>query len=268
MIDSHCHLAGDEFVNDLDEVIARAQAGGLRGALCIVDAASRVELDRVPGLRQRWPSLGFSVGVHPHRADASGPVEDLEALVRKALRATQACAVGEVGLDYHYDFAPVPVQLNVFATQVEVARALDVPVIVHTREADDDTIEVLREVGQRQVRGVLHCFTGGPELAAQALDLGFYLSFSGIVTFPRAGALRDVAAGVPRDRVLIETDSPYLAPVPHRGQRNEPARVAQVAETLAGLWGVSVQDVADQTSANFTALFGDMSGSTVHDGAR
>jgi TatD DNase family protein len=166
-----------------------------------------------------------------------------------------ASAVGEVGLDYHYDFAPRDVQRRVFATQVRLARALDLPLVIHTREADADTIDVLTTEGGGEVRGVFHCFTGDEALAAAALNLGCFLSFSGIVTFPRAEALRAVAAAVPRDRVLIETDSPYLAPVPYRGTRNEPAHVARVAEVLSGLWRVPVEAVVQQTTATANGLF-------------
>lgn len=268
MIDSHCHLAGDEFVADLDAVIVRARGAGVVDAICILDAGNRVELERVAALRTAWPTVRFSVGVHPHRAAECGPVDAVEQLVRDAMAASGACAVGEVGLDYHYDFAPRDVQRAVFERQVELATTLDVPVIVHTREADADTIDVLRRTGQGKVRGVFHCFTGDAALARAALDLGFYVSFSGIVTFPRAQALRDVAAHLPRDRVLIETDSPYLAPVPHRGKRNEPAYVAYVAATLASVWQLPVEDVIRQTTSNVEALVGAAPRQAAHDGAR
>lgn len=256
MIDSHCHLAGDEFVDDLDAVIARAIEAGVTGALCILDAGNGVECDRAPGLVARWPAVRFAAGVHPHRAAACGDVEAVEQLVRDALTTAGACALGEVGLDYHYDFAPRDVQRAVFARQVEVARALGLPLVIHTREADADTVDVLAQAGGGEVRGVFHCFTGDAALAHAALDLGFHLSFSGILSFPRAEALRAVAAGVPHDRVLVETDSPYLAPVPFRGRRNEPAWVVKVAETLATVWQVPVADVIGQTTANVEALFG------------
>lgn len=268
MIDSHCHLAGDEFADDLDLVVRRAQDAGVQGVLCILDAGNRVELDRVPVLRQRWPGIRFSVGVHPHRAGACGDVDEVERLVRQQVRAAGACAIGEVGLDYHYDFAPRDVQRAVFARQVQLALDLDLPLVVHTREADADTIAVLRDAGGGQARGVLHCFTGDAVLAAEALAIGFHVSFSGIVTFPRADALRAVAAGLPRERVLIETDSPYLAPVPFRGRRNEPAWVGQVAETLAEVWGMPVADVRRQTTATFETLFGATAAQVAHDGAR
>jgi TatD DNase family protein len=268
MIDSHCHLAGDEFVDDLDLVITRAQAAGVQGALCILDAGNRVELDRVPALRARWNELRFSAGVHPHRAGECGAPDEVEQLVRQVITDTGACAIGEVGLDYHYDFAPRQVQQAVFARQVALACHLDLPLVIHTREADADTLAVLREAGQGRARGVLHCFTGDAALAAAAIALGFHVSFSGILTFPRAEALRAVAAGLPRDRVLIETDSPYLAPVPFRGRRNEPAWVGRVAETLAAVWQRPVDEVVGQTTATYDALFGVAPPHTAHDGAR
>ena len=268
MIDSHCHLAGDEFVADLDAVVVRARAAGVAGAICILDAGNRVELGRVAALRAAWPTLRFSAGVHPHRAGACGPVDAVRQLVHDAIADSGACAVGEVGLDYHYDFAPRDVQRSMFEQQIALAKMLDLPLVVHTRDADADTVDVLRRTGDGKVRGVLHCFTGDAALAAAALDLGFYLSVSGIVTFPRAGALRDVVADLPHDRVLIETDSPYLAPVPHRGKRSEPAQVAQVAATLAGLWQLPVEDVVRQTSSNVDALFGATPQRAAHDGAR
>jgi len=256
MIDSHCHLAGDEFVDDLDVVIARAIEAGVTGAICILDAGNGVERDRQPGLLARWPALRFAAGVHPHRAAACGDADAVERLVRDALAGSRACALGEVGLDYHYDFAPRDVQRAIFGRQVEVARSLGLPLIIHTREADADTLDVLAQAGGGQVRGVFHCFTGDAALAHAALDLGFHLSFSGILSFPRAEALRAVAAGVPRDRVLVETDSPYLAPVPVRGRRNEPAWVVRVADALATVWQVPVADVIRQTTANVEAVFG------------
>jgi len=165
------------------------------------------------------------------------------------------CAVGEIGLDYHYDYSPRDVQHAVFAEQLDTARSLTLPVVIHTREADEDTFAMLASEG-RGVAGVFHCFTGGVERARRALDLGFYLSLAGIVTFPKATDLRDVAAYCPDDRVLVETDSPFLAPVPHRGKRNEPAFVARVVEELAGIRGWTPTSAAERTTANFDVLFG------------
>ena len=177
--------------------------------------------------------------------------------MRAQLAATpSARAIGEIGLDYHYDFSPRDVQQQVFRAQVRLARELERPVIIHTREADEDTIAILREEGGGEVRGVLHCFTGTPALARAAwLDLGFYISLAGIITFPKAAELRETVRGVPLDRLLTETDSPFLAPVPHRGKRNEPAHVALVAAALAALHGLDPADLAARTTANFHTLF-------------
>jgi TatD DNase family protein len=177
-------------------------------------------------------------------------------LVRSVITSfPEARAVGEIGLDYHYDFAPRDVQREVFRWQIRLARELDLPIIIHTREAEDDTVAILREESGDSVRGVMHCFTGTPRLAEEALALGMHISFAGIVTFPKGANVRDVALVVPADRILCETDSPYLAPTPYRGKRNEPAWVVRVAEDLARLRGVSLEDLGRQTCANFEALF-------------
>jgi len=198
-----------------------------------------------------------SIGVHPHQAHQFAADPDrAAAAVREQIAATpSARAVGEIGLDYHYDYSPRDVQHAVFAEQLDTARSLTLPVVIHTREADEDTFAMLASEG-RGVAGVFHCFTGGVERARRALDLGFYLSLAGIVTFPKATDLRDVAAYCPDDRVLVETDSPFLAPVPHRGKRNEPAFVARVVEELAGIRGWTPSTAAERTAANFDALFG------------
>jgi TatD DNase family protein len=164
-------------------------------------------------------------------------------------------AIGEIGLDYHYDFSPPDVQQAVFRAQVQIARELALPVVVHTREADADTLAILREEGRGDVRGVLHCFTGTAGLARAGLDLGFYVSLAGIITFPKAAELRDTIREVPIDRLLTETDSPFLAPVPHRGKRNEPAHVARIVAALAELYHVEAGELARRTAANFHTLF-------------
>ncbi|HEY8551572.1 MAG TPA: TatD family hydrolase [Vicinamibacterales bacterium] len=264
MIDSHCHLADEAFVSDLDAVVSRAEDAGLDAVLCILDAAAPEELARARQLREAWPSMRFAVGVHPHRAAPfGGRLDEVRRLLDEARAAIgPVVAVGEMGLDYHYDFAPRDVQQEVFASQVAYAQERDLPIVVHTREADEDTLRILREAGRGRVRGVLHCFTGDQALADAAVGLGFYLSFSGIITFPRAGELREVASRVPEERLLIETDSPYLAPVPHRGKRNEPAFVAQVAGALASVRGLSRETVLERTDRNFTALFGPLDAPT------
>ncbi len=256
MIDTHCHLAGDEFVADLDAVIARAEEAGVAAAICILDAANRVELHRAADLRARWPAVRFAAGIHPHQA-ANVAVGDVRAVVDAALDASAAVALGEVGLDYHYDFAPREVQRQVFAEQVRMAVERSVPLVIHTREADADTLAVIDRAGQGRARGVFHCFTGDEALAAAAVERGFHVSFSGIVTFPRAEALREVARIVPADRWLVETDSPYLSPAPQRGGRNEPARVMRVLETVARVRGLSLEEAARQAVANAATVFGE-----------
>jgi TatD DNase family protein len=257
MIDSHCHLAGEEFEADLDAVVARARDAGLTEALCILGAGDAGESARAANVRKAWPGVRFSAGIHPHHAgDYANAVDRAIETVRNSVRDDHACAIGEIGLDYHYDFAEPAVQHEIFRAQVAVARELRLPVVIHTREAAEDTFRILREAGGGDVRGVFHCFTGSEEMARTALDLGFYLSFAGIVTFPKADSLRESARITPADRLLLETDSPYLAPVPYRGKRNEPAHVARVYDFVAGVRGIPVQDLAGQVSMNFRALFG------------
>lgn len=256
MYDSHCHLAGPEFEGDLEAVVGRARAAGVAGALVIVSAGDEAEAERAARVREIWPEVRVSAGIHPHHAgrhadDFDGAISALDA----ALGALGAAAVGEAGLDYHYDFSPRDVQQEAFRRQLRVARERDLPIVIHTREADDDTFAILEREGVG-VRPVFHCFTGTIEAARRALDMGGWLSFAGIVTFPRATDLRDVARMVPADRVLVETDAPYLAPVPYRGKRNEPAYVARVVEVLAEIRGETVPRIAAQTAENFMRLFG------------
>ena len=257
MIDSHCHLADEIFAADLEAVVGRARDAGMERTLTILAAGDDKEEAQAQRLLSLWPEVRLAIGVHPHAANEFAAAPDEAAVrVRQQLGRTLAArAVGEIGLDYHYDFAPPEVQQRVFRAQVALAFDLDLPVVIHTREADDDTVRILREEGDGRVRGVLHCFTGGPSLARAGLDLGFYISLSGIITFPKAAELRETVRAVPLDRVLIETDSPFLAPVPYRGKRNEPAHVARVAETLAELHGISAGEVCRRAAANFHALF-------------
>jgi TatD DNase family protein len=258
MIDSHCHLADEIFAADLDAVIARARAAGLERALVILAAGDEKEAAQALRVEQIWPDVRFAVGVHPHQAHAfAGEPQRAADVVRAQLAATPgARAIGEIGLDYHYDYSPADVQQQVFRAQVRLAREVGRPVIIHTREADDDTIAILREEGGGEVRGVLHCFTGTPALARAGLDLGLFVSLAGIITFPKAAELRETVRAVPVDRLLVETDSPFLAPVPHRGTRNEPAHVVLVAAALAALHGLDPADLAAWTNANFHTLFG------------
>jgi TatD DNase family protein len=258
VIDSHCHLADDAFIPDLDAVIQRAKSAGLSGALCIVDATIPQEAARVRQVRDIWPEVGCAVGVHPHHAGKfTDRSDEVELVVSELLEANCGIrAIGEIGLDYHYDFSPRDLQQEVFRRQVSLARDCSLPIIIHTREADEDTIRILHDEGHGEVRGVFHCFAGDAGFARKALDLGFHISFSGIVTFRRAENVREAAQLVPADRLLAETDAPYLAPVPYRGKRNEPSWVARVIEVLAEVRGQSVNDVAEATTGTFWALFG------------
>lgn len=262
MIDSHCHLAGEEFEADLPAVVNRARTAGLGGALVILSAGDAGEADRAERVAALWPAVRFAVGIHPHHAGRHAA--DLERAIEaldSELTVRRAAALGEIGLDYHYDFSPREVQQKVFRRQLRLARVRGLPVVLHTREATEDLFRILGEDGEG-LRLVFHCFTGTWDMAARALDLRAWLSFAGIVTFPRAADLRDVARQVPQDRLLVETDAPYLAPVPHRGRRNEPALVARVVETLADLRGVGADALALQTTANFEAVTG-----VIRDGA-
>jgi TatD DNase family protein len=257
LIDAHCHLADEVFAADLDAVVERARGAGLAAALCILAAGDRAEASQADRLTALWSDVRFATGVHPHQAGefADRPGEAVQ-VVREAIEARQeVVAIGEIGLDYHYDFAPRSVQQAVFGAQVRLAREVGLPVVIHTREADDDTVAILTSEGGGDVRGVFHCFTGDDRLARQALDLGFVLSFSGILTFPRAETLRATARRVPEGRFLVETDSPFLAPVPHRGRRNEPAWVVRTAEALAAIREVSAAEIGAATDDTFSRLF-------------
>jgi TatD DNase family protein len=257
LIDSHCHLADSAFDADREAVVERARAAGVEHALCILAAENNAEAERAIELSRLWPGIRFGVGIHPHQAGQFAEREvEAASLVGTVIAATPAArAVGEIGLDYHYDFAPKAVQQAVFRAQMRLARELDLPIIIHTREAEDDTVAILREESGGHVRGVLHCFTGSPRLAAAGLELGLHVSFAGIVTFPKAGNLREIATSVPDDRLLCETDSPYLAPTPYRGKRNEPAWVLRVAEELAAARREPVEGLGRRIGENFSALF-------------
>lgn len=257
MIDSHCHLADDAFRDDLDAVIVRAQTAGLTRAICVLAADNDAEAQRSRHLLEQWPAVRFAVGLHPHQAGQfAGREAEVDALVRTRIAAIpETRALGEIGLDYHYDFAPRDVQQQVFRIQMRLARELDLPIVIHTREAEDDTLAILKDEGGDAVRGVMHCFTGTRRLAEEALALGMHISIAGIVTFPKGGNVREVAAIVPSDRLLCETDSPYLAPTPHRGKRNEPSFVMRVAEELAALRQEPLEQLHAQLARNFDALF-------------
>jgi len=257
MTDSHCHLAGEEFAGDLPAVVARARAAGVSRALVILAAEDDAEIARAAAVIAAWPECRLAVGVHPHHAHifAGDPDAAATTVAARLDALPEARAVGEIGLDYHYDFSPRDVQHAVFRAQLRLALARDLPVVIHTREADEDTLRILGEEGGGRLRGVFHCFTGDRAAAARALATGFCLSIPGVATFPKAEALRQAAAAIPGDRLLVETDSPYLAPVPFRGKRNEPAHVARVVETLAAARGVGPEVIDADTDRNFDRLF-------------
>ncbi|HEV8394694.1 MAG TPA: TatD family hydrolase [Vicinamibacterales bacterium] len=257
MVDSHCHIAGQEFAGDLEAVVARARAAGLEGALTILAADDDVEQRQASVVQRLWPEVRFSIGIHPHAAGkfAESPAS-AAAAVDAAIAALPATrAVGEIGLDYHYDFAPRDAQHAVFRAQIALARRHRLPIVIHTREAEDDTFGILADEQAGEIPVVFHCFTGNTATARRVLDAGYDLSLAGIVTFPRATELKEVAAFVPLDRLLIETDSPYLAPVPHRGKRNEPAHVALVADHVASLRGDTSERIRAATTATFRRIF-------------
>ncbi|MDT5270051.1 MAG: TatD DNase family protein [Acidobacteriota bacterium] len=254
-VDSHAHIDGEEFDADRGEVVARAREAGVRAILNVGTGDPHGgNFERAVAVAEKYEGVFAAVGVHPH--DASLYTEAAERLLLEFVRSKRVVAVGEIGLDYHYDNSPREVQREVFRKQLRLARAEGLPVIIHSRDADEETLEILRaEYTGTERGGVMHCFGGGPALAEGALRLGFYLSFAGNVTFKKADGLRDVACNVPLDRLLVETDCPYLAPVPHRGRRNEPAYVAETARFLAELRGVSHAELGRSTSENFSNLF-------------
>ena len=244
--DNHCHLDDDRLPGGTDGVIAAARAAGVVGMITVgTDAARSAAAIEVA---RRHDGVWATVGLHPHDATAG-----LDGLV-DLLDAPEVVAVGECGLDYHYDHSPRPVQREIFAEQIRLAHERDLPLVIHTRSAWDDTFAVLDAEGV-PTRTIFHCFSGGADEARRALDLDAYLSFSGIVTFPSAGDLRDAAILCPLDRLLVETDSPYLAPVPHRGTRNQPAYVAIVGEAVAGVRGATTESIAAATWRNAVVAF-------------
>ncbi|MBI2897617.1 MAG: TatD family hydrolase [Deltaproteobacteria bacterium] len=253
IVDSHCHLGFEDFLDDLDAVLERARQGGVVQMVVIGTAREASSASSSLRLAENRPWLFPVVGVHPHDARLAGT--ELVGEVERVAAQDRIVAVGEIGLDYHYDLSPRDAQVEAFRRQIAVARAVGKPLVIHTREAARDTLEVLREEGASSVGGVIHCFTEDESFAREALDLGFFVSFSGIVTFKGSATLRDVARFVPSDRLLVETDSPFLAPVPHRGKRNEPAWVWDTARAVADARGEPLEAVAELTAANARRLF-------------
>lgn len=254
LVDSHCHLDDARFTEDRDAVIARARAAGVEQMLSIGTGDGPPDLAVAVRVAEQYPFVFATVGVHPHNADQAS-VEALDGL-RELSRHPKVVAIGEIGLDYHYDFSPRDVQQRVFVEQLAIATEQRLPIIIHTREAWDDTFAVLRQHwAPSGLPGIMHCFTGGPTEARMSLELGFHLGFGGIVTYPKATEVHEAARLTPRDRLLVETDAPYLAPIPYRGKRNEPAYVVQTAQRLAELRGETVAEIATATTDNFRRLF-------------
>jgi TatD DNase family protein len=252
LVDSHCHLDFADFDADRDALVERARAAGVGRMVSISTRVKRFE--HLKAVASRYDGVTVSIGTHPHNAAEEPDVtaDDLVAIADDPM----VVAIGEAGLDYHYDNSPVEAQRAGFIRHIEAARRTKLPLVIHAREADDDIAAILEdETGKGAFPFVLHCFSSGAGLARRGLALGGYVSFSGILTFKNSAGLRTIAADVPMDRLLVETDAPYLAPVPHRGGRNEPAYVADTAAVLAGVKGVTPAAIADATTANFFRLF-------------
>jgi TatD DNase family protein len=250
-IDSHAHIDGDDFDNDRPEVIDRAHAAGVSTILNVGTGDPHSgAFERAVQLGKAHKSIFTAIGTHPH--DARHYDDAAEQKIKNLINDDHVIAWGEIGLDFHYDNSPRDVQIEVFKRQLRAARECDLPVVIHTREAEAETIDILQST---ECRGVFHCFSGSMELAQRAIELGFMISFSGIVTFKKADELREVAKQVPLDHLLIETDCPYLTPIPYRGKRNEPAYVVEVARCLAGLHGVDIEEMGRITTENFNRFF-------------
>jgi TatD DNase family protein len=256
LIDAHCHLEKATFGDELDQVIGRAEAAGLVNLIAVGASGVAAGADEALALTERYPHIFAAVGIHPHEAQAAHDEPAAVAHIDACLRHPKAVALGEVGLDYYYTQSPVVVQNSVFRTFLRMARAHDKPLMLHIREAHADCYVALDEVGLPSKPGVVHCFTAGVAEAKNYLDRGMYLSIPGVVTFKNAGPLREAVQYAPLDRLLVETDSPYLAPVPHRGKRCEPAFVVQTALAVAALRGIELAEVEQQTTANAQRLFG------------
>nr|WP_304052082.1 TatD family hydrolase [Jatrophihabitans endophyticus] len=254
-MDSHCHLDFPDFAPERDAVVASARAAGLVRLITISTRVDKVA--QVRAVAEAYDDVFFTVGTHPHEAhlDPEVPAEKIAELARHP----KCVGIGEAGLDYHYDRAPRDVAARVFRTHIKAARLSGLPLVIHTRDADADTAAILvDEMGKGAFKALLHCFTAGAELARTGLELGLSISFSGVLTFKKSDALREIAARVPADRLLVETDAPFLAPAPHRGKRNEPAFVVETARVLAATRGVAYEEIAATTTANVLALFDKM----------
>ena len=252
LVDSHCHLDFPDFADDLDGIVSRAEAAGIARMVTISTRVRRIET--LLAITARFPNVYCSVGTHPHQADEEDGIssDELIALTQQ----TKVVALGEAGLDYFYEHGSRDAQARGFRTHIAAARATGLPLVIHTREADEDCGRILdEEMEKGAFRAVLHCYTGGRELAMKAVAHGLYIGFTGILTFKKSQALRDLAAELPADRILVETDAPYLAPGKFRGKRNEPSYVVETAKVLAETRGISLDEISRQTTENFFRLF-------------
>ncbi len=258
LIDSHCHIDGEQFDEDRDSVIKNALEAGVKAMLNVGTGSPKEDsFEKTVILAEKNPCVYASVGIHPHDADEySESVE--QRLIALTKSSEKVIAWGEIGLDFYYDLSPRDVQIEVFRKQIRVARDLSLPIIIHSRDANYETVEILTEECSHQDfrGGIMHCFGGTAEMAAELMGIGFLISFAGNVTFKKAENLRDAARVVPLEKLLVETDCPYLTPVPYRGKRNEPARVVETAKFLAEFYGVEFEILAKQTTQNFTDFFG------------
>lgn len=253
LIDSHCHLDYEPLANDIRGTLQRAHDVGVKGFLTICTELSKIPV--LTAIAESYTDVFATLGVHPHEAQKTLPEKDLFNVLIQGASHPKMVGFGETGLDYYYAHSPKTDQYSAFKAHIEAALACDLPLIVHTRDAEEDTIDCLKTIGQKKVRGVIHCFSGSAWLRDQALELGFYISASGILTFKKAEGIRELLKDVPLDRLLVETDSPYLAPEPYRGKSNEPAFVVETAKKLAELKKVSFDELGTQTTNNFLNLF-------------
>ncbi len=252
LVDSHCHLDFPDFASELDAVVARARSAGIGR---IVTISTRVKKHaQVLAIAEKFPDIFCSLGTHPHNAQEEFNITAKDLIARA--QHPKIVAIGEAGLDYHYDNSPRDAQARSFREHIAAARKTGLPLVIHSRNCDDDMAKMLiEETGKGAFPAVLHCFTGGRELAFKAIDLGLYVSFTGILTFKNSDVLRKIAAQLPAERIMVETDAPYLAPRPYRGKRNEPAYVAETARVLAETRGVTPDEIERQTTENFFRLF-------------
>lgn len=253
-VDSHCHLDDDDFADEgVMEIVNRAKSAGVGHFLTI--CTRLVEFPKILETANKSPLIHCTVGTHPHHAEEKTELNVTADQIVAHTKDAKVVGIGETGLDYHYEHSPKAEQQKVFTTHIEAGLKTDLPLIIHTREADEDTIRIIRDVGKGKSRGVMHCFSSGVDMAQKSLDLGYYLSFSGIITFKKADEIREAVKITPMDRILIETDAPWLAPVPHRGKRNEPSYVIHTANMVAQLKNCSLKEVEERTTENFFRLF-------------